>query len=375
MHISVILNELLRYTQDDTVNMYKGDNMDLIKLLTTGIDRKASDVHLTVGIPPTYRIDGTLVPTLEGCLTPEDTSYMVKQVLGEKRMNKLDETGEIDFSYSISNTGRFRVNAFKQRGSYAMVLRIIPLVIPSMDELGLPKVVNELSKLPRGLILVTGPTGSGKTTTLASMINKINSERKCHIVTLEDPLEYLHHHKKSIVNQREIGSDTENFANGLRGALREDPDVILVGEMRDLETISIAITAAETGHLVLSTLHTNGAAKTMDRVIDVFPPYQQQQIRVQLSAVIEAVISQQLLPRASGKGRVAAHEVMLATPAIRNLIREGKNHQIDTSIQTSASLNMQTMDTALVTLYKKGVITKETAIGQAYNMDEVRKKI
>jgi twitching motility protein PilT len=352
-----------------------GDDMDLLELLTVGMDRNASDIHFTVGIPPTYRIDGGLVSTLERRLTQEDTAYLVKQVLGERRMKTLDEIGELDFSYSISNVGRFRVNAFKQRGSYAMVLRIIPLRIPSMEELGLPKVTDELTKLPRGLILVTGPTGSGKTTTLASVINKINSERRCHIVTLEDPLEYLHSHKKSIVNQREVGSDTESFANALRGALREDPDVILVGEMRDLETISIAITAAETGHLVLSTLHTNGAAKTIDRIVDVFPPYQQQQIRVQLAAVIEAVISQQLLPKASGKGRVAAHEVMVASPAIRNLIREGKIHQIDTVIQTSSALGMQTMDTSLVNLYRRGEITKETAISQAYNIDEIRKKL
>jgi twitching motility protein PilT len=352
-----------------------GDDMDLLELLTVGMDRNASDIHFTVGIPPTYRIDGGLVSTLERSLTQEDTAYLVKQVLGERRMKTLDEIGELDFSYSIPDVGRFRVNAFKQRGSYAMVLRIIPLRIPSMEELGLPKVTDELTKLPRGLILVTGPTGSGKTTTLASVINKINSERRCHIITLEDPLEYLHSHKKSIVNQREVGSDTESFANALRGALREDPDVILVGEMRDLETISIAITAAETGHLVLSTLHTNGAAKTIDRIVDVFPPYQQQQIRVQLAAVIEAVISQQLLPKASGKGRVAAHEVMVASPAIRNLIREGKIHQIDTVIQTSSALGMQTMDTSLVNLYRRGEITKETAISQAYNIDEIRKKL
>jgi twitching motility protein PilT len=352
-----------------------GDDMDLLELLTVGMDRNASDIHFTVGIPPTYRIDGGLVSTLERRLTQEDTAYLVKQVLGERRMKTLDEIGELDFSYSIPDVGRFRVNAFKQRGSYAMVLRIIPLRIPSMEELGLPKVTDELTKLPRGLILVTGPTGSGKTTTLASVINKINSERRCHIVTLEDPLEYLHSHKKSIVNQREVGSDTESFANALRGALREDPDVILVGEMRDLETISIAITAAETGHLVLSTLHTNGAAKTIDRIVDVFPPYQQQQIRVQLAAVIEVVISQQLLPKASGKGRVAAHEVMVASPAIRNLIREGKIHQIDTVIQTSSALGMQTMDTSLVNLYRRGEITNETAISQAYNIDEIRKKL
>jgi len=349
--------------------------MDLIELLSIGVERNASDVHLTVGIPPTYRIDGALVSLVEKKLTPEDTLYLVRQALDETRLKKLEEDGEIDFSYSIHAIGRFRVNAFKQRGSYAMVLRIIPLEIPLMDELGLPVILNDLSKLPRGLILVTGPTGSGKTTTLASIINKINSERKCHIITLEDPLEYLHKHKKSIINQREVGSDTQNFANGLRGALREDPDVILVGEMRDLETISTAITAAETGHLVLSTLHTNGAAKTMDRVIDVFPPYQQQQIRVQLASVIEAVISQQLLLRASGKGRIGAYEVMTATPAIRNLIREGKNHQIDTTIQTSGALGMHTMDTSLINLYKRGEITKETAISQAYNIDEVRNKI
>lgn len=349
--------------------------MDLIELLSIGVKKNASDIHLTVGIPPTYRIDGALVSLVENKLTPEDTLYLVKQALDEKRLNILEEDGEIDFSYSIHSIGRFRVNAFKQRGSYAMVLRIIPLEIPLMDELGLPAILNDLSKLPRGLVLVTGPTGSGKTTTLASIINKINSERKCHIITLEDPLEYLHKHKKSIVNQREVGSDTRNFANGLRGALREDPDVILVGEMRDLETISTAITAAETGHLVLSTLHTNGAAKTMDRIIDVFPPYQQQQIRVQLSSVIEAVISQQLLLKASGKGRIGAYEVMIATPAIRNLIREGKTHQIDTSIQTSAALGMNTMDVSLINLYKRGEITKEAAISRAYNMDEVRKKI
>jgi twitching motility protein PilT len=349
--------------------------MDLIELLNIGIEKKASDVHLTVGIPPTYRVDGALVSLVEKRLKSEDTYSLVKQALDETRLKKLNETGEIDFSYSIPSVGRFRVNAFRQRGSYAMVLRIIPLEIPTMDELGLPAILNDLSRLPRGLILVTGPTGSGKTTTLASIINKINSERKCHIITLEDPLEYLHKHKKSIVNQREVGSDTQNFANGLRGALREDPDVILVGEMRDLETISIAITAAETGHLVLSTLHTNGAAKTVDRIIDVFPPYQQQQIRVQLASVIEAVISQQLLLKASGIGRVAAHEVMIATPAIRNLIREGKNHQIDTTIQTSGALNMHTMDTSLINLYKRGEITKELAIAQAYNMDEIRKKL
>ena len=281
----------------------------------------------------------------------------------------------MDFSYASPGYGRFRVNAYKQRGTFGMALRIIPLEIPSMESLGLPAVLNDLARLPRGLILVTGPTGSGKSTTLASMIDQINKERNCHILTLEDPLEYLHKHQKAIVNQREIGSDSLSFSNALRAALREDPDVILVGEMRDLETISIAITAAETGHLVLSTLHTNGAAKTIDRVVDVFPPHQQQQVKVQLASVIQAVISQQLLPKGDGKGRVAALEIMVATPAIRNLIREGKNYQIDTAIQTGAALRMQTMDSALTNLYKRGIITKEVALTQAFNHDEIKKNL
>ena len=256
-----------------------------------------------------------------------------------------------------------------------MALRIIPLEIPTMQQLGLPSVLSDLTRLPRGLILVTGPTGSGKSTTLATMIDQINRERNVHILTLEDPIEYLHRHQKSIVNQREIGSDSQSFSNALRGALRQDPDVILVGEMRDLDTISIAITAAETGHLVLSTLHTLGAAKTIDRIIDVFPPYQQQQVRVQLASVIQAVISQQLLPKADGKGRVAAHEIMIATPAIRNLIREDKIHQIDTSIQTGGKFRMQTMDSSLVDLYNRGLIRKDIALTQAVNQEEIKKYI
>ena len=312
--------------------------MNLVELVNLGIEKKASDIHITVGLPPTFRINGTLVKIGEEPLMPEDTKALTKESMNEKQFSDLDEIGEIDFSYSSPGLGRFRVNAYKQRGSYGMALRVIPLTIPTMESLGLPKVISDIARLPRGLVLVTGPTGSGKSTTLASMIDQINRERSCHILTLEDPLEYLHKHKKSMVNQREIGSDSASFASALRGALREDPDVILVGEMRDLETIGIAITAAETGHLVLSTLHTNGAAKTIDRVIDVFPPHQQQQIRVQLASVIQAIISQQLLPKADGKGRVGAYEIMIATPAIRNLIREDKIHQIDTSIQTGAKL-------------------------------------
>ena len=256
-----------------------------------------------------------------------------------------------------------------------MALRIIPLTIPSVEELGLPPVVNDLSKLARGLILVTGPTGSGKSTTLAALVDLINKEQEVHILTLEDPIEYLHKHNKSMVNQREIGLDSKSFSDSLRAALRQDPDVILVGEMRDMETISIALTAAETGHLVLSTLHTIGAAKTIDRVIDVFPPHQQQQVRVQFASVTQAIISQQLLPKADGTGRAVAFEVMVATPAIRNLIREEKIHQIDSAIQTGAKYKMQTMDNSLLDLYRKGIITKDIALMQAINQENLKKYI
>lgn len=336
---------------------------------------KASDIHITVGLPPVLRINGKLENLGEGKLSPEDTKNLVYATLSEKQIKVLEEDGEIDTSFSSPGAGRYRVNAYKQRGSYGMALRIIPLEIPSAESIGLPPVAKELARLPRGLILVTGPTGSGKSTTLASMINQINQERECHILTLEDPIEYLHKHHKSIVNQREIGTDSKSFATGLRAALRQDPDVILVGEMRDLETISIALTAAETGHLVLSTLHTNGAAKTVDRIIDVFPPHQQQQVRIQFSSAIQAIISQQLLPKVDASGRVAAFEVMVATPAIRNLIREDKNHQIDTAIQTGAKFQMQTMDASLLELYKKGIITKDTALMQAINQENIRKYI
>lgn len=347
--------------------------MNLMEILNEGIQREASDIHITVGLPPMYRIYGKLVPRDEGKLLPADTLELTKQALTDIQFKKLEEMGEIDFSYSSPGKGRFRVNAYRQRNSYGLALRIIPVEIPSMESLGLPHVVGELARLPRGLILVTGPTGSGKSTTLASIVGQINSERNCHILTLEDPLEYLHKHNKSIVNQREIGNDSLSFGNALRAALREDPDVILVGEMRDLETISIAITAAETGHLVLSTLHTLGAAKTIDRVIDVFPPHQQQQIRVQLASVIQAVISQQLLPKMDGEGRAAAFEVMVATPAIRNLIREDKIHQIDTVIQMGSKQKMQTMDNSLVSLYRKGLITRSLALNQAFNQEEIKK--
>lgn len=349
--------------------------MDLIELVNLGTERKASDIHLTVGIPPTLRIDGKLIAINNTPLRTEDTVDLIHQALTENQITELEEKGELDFSYSSPGVGRYRVNAYRQRGSYGMALRIIPMRIPAMKELGLPKVMSDLARLPRGLILVTGPTGSGKSTTLASMIDQINRERNCHILTLEDPLEYLHKHNKSIVNQREIGNDSMTFGSALRGALRQDPDVILVGEMRDLETISIAITAAETGHLVLSTLHTLGAAKTIDRIIDVFPPHQQQQVKVQLSSVIQAVVSQQLLPRADGKGRVAAFEVMVANPAVRNLVREGKIHQIDTTIQTGAKQGMQTMDSSLINLYVRGLISKDVALTQSIDHEEMKRSI
>lgn len=349
--------------------------MDLIDLIKVGISKNASDIHITVGVPPIFRINGILHEYGEEDLKPDETKELVETVLQDKQLLELKQKGEVDTSFSSSGIGRFRVNAYKQRGSYGMALRIIPLRIPTMEELGLPQIVKDLARNPRGLILVTGPTGSGKTTTLASMIDLINSEQNYHILTLEDPIEYLHKHNKCIVNQREIGSDSLNFANALRAALRQDPDVILVGEMRDLETISIALTAAETGHLVLSTLHTLGASKTIDRVIDVFPPHQQQQIRIQFASVIQGIISQQLLPKADKSDRIAAFEVMITTPAIRNLIREEKNHQIDTAIQTGGKYGMETMDNSIVELYKKGLISRDTALNQAFNVELMKRYI
>lgn len=349
--------------------------MDLMELVSIGTEKKASDIHITVGIPPVLRINGKLTYLNDHILKPDETKELVYSSLNENLLKELEEKGEIDTSFSKPGIGRYRVNVFKQRGSYGMALRIIPLKIPTMEELSLPGVIKDLARLPRGLILVTGPTGSGKSTTLASMIDQINKERNCHILTIEDPIEYLHKHNKSIVNQREIGTDSLSFSNSLRAALRQDPDVILVGEMRDLETISIALTAAETGHLVLSTLHTVGAAKTIDRIIDVFPPHQQQQIRIQLSSVIQGIISQQLLAKADENGRVAAFEIMKATPAIRNLIREGKIHQIDTAIQTGAKYKMQTMDNSLLELYKNGLISKETTLTQAISQEYIKNYI
>ncbi|MBZ2173727.1 type IV pilus twitching motility protein PilT [Schnuerera sp. xch1] len=349
--------------------------MNLINLLKYAISNNASDIHITVGIPPVLRINGSLINCKDSILNCDDTEKLVKQILDKDQLDKLDKNGQIDTLYSNSGIGRFRVNAYKQKRSYGMAIRIIPLRVPTIDELGLPNIIKDSSRLPRGLVLVTGPTGSGKSTTLASMINLINEERRCHILTLEDPIEYLHKHNKSVINQREIGIDTNDFNNALRAALRQDPDVIFVGEMRDLDTISTVLTAAETGHLVLSTLHTIDAAKTIDRIIDVFPSYQQQQVRVQFSSVIQSIISQQLLPKANGNGRVAAVETMTVTPAIRNLIREDKIHQIETAIQTGSKAGMKTMDGHLLELYNKGIISKDTILNQAINLDYVKRYI
>ena len=347
-----------------------GRKINVDALLAKSKDINASDVHISVGSPPLSRVHGILSPLIEEVLMSDDTLSLVKQVLNQEQFAILEEKGEVDCSYSVDAVGRFRVNAFKQRGSYSMALRLINFAPPDMSKLGLPQVMTSLCSTQRGLILVTGPTGSGKSTTLASMIAQMNRSRNAHVITIEDPIEYLHKHGTCLINQREVWSDTMSFANALRAALREDPDIILVGEMRDPETIGTAITAAETGHLVLSTLHTIGAVKTVDRIIDSFPPYQQQQIKVQLAGMIEAVISQQLVPTADGRGRVVALEIMIATPAIRNLIREGKTHQMQTLLQTGAKYGMITMDKSLLELYRIGKISanmvRQYAVDQEY---------
>lgn len=349
--------------------------MTMHEILQQAVTAGASDVHITVASPPVMRVNGKLIRMFDNPLLPEDTKRIILEILTPEQKQSFEEKGEIDISYSTAGLGRFRINIYKQRGSYSMALRVVALSIPTLEQLRLPKIIAELSEKQRGLILVTGPTGSGKSTTLAAMINHMNQHRNDHIITIEDPIEYLHKHQKSMVNQREIGHDTHTFANALRAALRQDPDVILVGEMRDLETISTAITAAETGHLVLSTLHTIGAAKTIDRIIDVFPPHQQQQIRVQLASVLEAVISQQIMPMPDGEGRIAAFEVMVANPAIRNLIREGKTHQIQTVIQTGTQIGMQTMDASLMDLYRKRLINQQTLKKYAIDYDMIMKVI
>jgi twitching motility protein PilT len=345
---------------------------DLLRLV---VEKGGSDLHLCVGVPPIIRIDGQLTPAPFDRITPQESQRMVYDILTDEQIQRFESTLELDCSYSLAKISRFRVNVFKDKGTIASAFRVIPTRIPTLEELNLPRVLGDLSRKKRGLILVTGPTGSGKSTTLAAMINQINQERSEHIITVEDPIEYLHNHGRSIINQRELGMDTKAFQNALRASLREDPDVILVGEMRDLETIHLAVTAAETGHLVFATLHTNNAAQTVDRMVDVFPPGQQEQIRFQLSNNLEAVLCQQLVPKAGGPGRVCAMEIMTCTPAVRNLIREAKAHQITSAIQTSANVGMQTMDQCLRDLYQRGAITFEEALSRAMQPEELKKMI
>jgi twitching motility protein PilT len=349
-------------------------SFDFADLLLEVIERNASDLHLTAGAHPTVRVRGHLQPLEEyPVMTTEQTREIVYSILNNDQRQRLETDWQIDFAYAIPGRARFRVNAYYQRAAIGAAFRLIPFSIKTVDELGLPSVLHELARKPRGFVLVTGPTGSGKSTSLAAVVDEINSTRAEHIMTIEDPIEFLHGHKKCIVNQREIGSDASSFAAGLKAALRQDPDVILVGEMRDLETIHTALTAAETGHLVFATLHTQDTPQTIDRIIDVFPASQQQQVRVQLSVALQGIVTQQLLPTADGAGRVAACEVLLATPAIRNLIREGKTHQIYSSLQTGGSLGMQTMDAALATLVRSGKITQQLAEARSSTPEELRR--
>jgi len=348
--------------------------LDFADVLLEVIDRRASDLHITAGAPPTVRIRGRLVP-MDGfpVLTPNDTREIVYSILSEGQRQKFENNWQIDFAYQIPGRGRFRVNAYFQRAAVGAAFRLIPFDVVPLETLGLPPVVADFANKPRGLVLVTGPTGSGKSTTLASLIDVINATREDHIMTVEDPIEFLHHHKKCIVNQRELGSDATSFADALKAALRQDPDVILVGEMRDLETIGTALTAAETGHLVFATLHTQDTPQTIDRIIDVFSPEQQGQVRAQLSVALQGIMTQTLLPTADGAGRCVAAEVLVPTPAVRNLIREAKTHQIYSVLQTGASHGMQTMDASLAQLVRAGKVNRQLAESRAHAPEELRR--
>ncbi len=341
-------------------------------LLEDAVSRGASDLHLTVGVPPTLRIDGELHPTDNPVLDNETLKGLIYSAMMERQIKVFEETRELDFAMSWPKIGRFRVNVFQQRGSVGAVLRTIPHDIMSLEDIGVNPVMKDVALKPRGLVLVTGPTGSGKSTTLAALINYINKTRRCHVMTIEDPIEYLFRHDKAIINQREVGEDTKGFGSALRHVLRQDPDVIMVGELRDLETIQIAITAAETGHLVFSTLHTNDATQAIDRIIDVFPPNQQEQIRIQLGATIEAVMSQSLCRKVGG-GRALAYELMLGTGAVKSLVREGKTHQLSSVIQTSQKIGMQTLDMHLQRMVDKGVISFDEALSKAIRPDSFKK--
>lgn len=350
-------------------------DLHIDELLHIVVDKASSDLHICANSPPVIRMDGKLVRMNYEQFTPQVLQRMMYEIISDENIQKFETTYELDFSYALPRRARFRVNMYRDRGSVAAAFRLIPQKIPTVEQLNLPPILKQLVEKPRGLILVTGPTGSGKSTSLAAMINHINTNRAEHIITIEDPIEYLHEHKQSLINQREVGQDTKSFLNALRGSLREDPDILLVGEMRDVETISLAITAAETGHLVFATLHTNNAAESVDRMIDVFPPGQQEQIRVQLSNNLVAIISQQLMRRANGEGRIPANEIMIASPAIRNLIREAKTHQITSMIQTSGNMGMTTMDQCLRDLYLKGWVALEDAMARCTNPEELRKMI
>jgi twitching motility protein PilT len=344
--------------------------LNLDDLLRELVSREASDLHMKAGLPPVMRVHGELVRSDHPAISHEELYNMLTSILTPERRKRLHEFKEVDLSYNVEGLARFRVNMFWQRHQIGAVFRVIPFKIRTIDELGLPPVTKELAMLPRGLILVTGPTGSGKSTSLAAMINEINMVRRCHVMTVEDPIEYVHTDRMSIINQRELATDTHSFNDALKHVMRQNPDVILVGEMRDLETIQLAITAAETGHLVMSTLHTVDAAQTIDRMVDVFAPEQQAQIRTQLSVTIQAVVSQTLLPTRDGKGRVAAYEVMVATPAIRTLIREGKTHQLYMDIQTGHEFGMQTLDGALLQLLREKKIDYEHALAKCSQPQE-----
>ncbi len=351
--------------------------MDIMNIFKVAIDKKASDIFIIAGRPISYKILGDIVNFDETSLSSEDTYNIISEIFSianEKDLNILESEGDVDFSFSLSKFGRFRVSAYKQRNSFAAVIRVVFFELPDPQKLGIPDIVMNLYKKTKGLVLITGPAGSGKSTTLACIIDKINRERNCHIMTFEDPIEFIHQHKKSIVSQREISTDTKGYNSSLRSALRQAPDVMLIGEMRDLETIEIALTAAETGHLVLSTLHTTGAANTIDRIIDVFPSNQQQQVRVQLSMQLQAVISQHLIP-SSVVGRAAAFEVMLTNNAVSNIIRESKVHQLNSIIYSSESMGMKSMDVSVLELYKKGLITKDNALIYATEPDSLIKNL
>jgi twitching motility protein PilT len=365
-----LLEEINFHSPDSSAKSI--DMVHIDDLLREAGERQASDLHITVGLPPMIRVDGALQALPYVVLSPNDTQRLLYDILSTDQVTKFEQSKELDFSYGVRGVGRFRVNVYRQRSSVGGALRAIPDRIPTFEQLGLPTLLRELSRKHSGLILVTGPTGSGKSTTIACMIDTINSESPVHIMTIEDPIEYLHRHKRGMVNQRELNTDTDSFHNALRAVLREDPDVILVGEMRDLETIAAALTLAETGHLVFGTLHTRNAPQTIDRVVDVFPPHQQDQIRVQLSNTIEAVIAQQLIPRIGG-GRVASLEIMVATSAIRNLIREGKTYQIYSVLETGAQYGMQTMDKVLAELHRSGKITAEEAMSRCIDRENLKR--